>query len=109
MIEQPQEPGSSESDPSEPELSEPGSPPTVPSPSPISEPPMSPPPPTPPQPPIQPVGGPGSGTQPTAASVGVDYSSGGSKKDVSNRPEVVIAATFVGGLVLATILKRLAR
>lgn len=50
------------------------------------------------------------GTQPSAGSSGVDFGpASGGGQSLSQRPEVVIAATFVGGFILASILKRLAR
>ena len=49
------------------------------------------------------------GAQPTASSAGTESASGSAGPGVSQRPEVAVAGTFVGGLVLATILKRLAR
>jgi hypothetical protein len=64
---------------------------------------------SPPEPPLSPAGGPLPGAQPAAASTGVDYESAGSGQGMTERPEAKIAATFAGGLVVATILKRLAR
>jgi hypothetical protein len=55
-----------------------------------------------------PLGESGSGAQPAAASSGVDYPPVASGTGLADRPEVKIGATFAGGLVLATILKRLA-
>jgi hypothetical protein len=49
------------------------------------------------------------GTQPTAASSAVDFAPVSRGQSLSQRPEIVIAATFVGGFILASILKRLAR
>lgn len=49
------------------------------------------------------------GAQPTAASSGVNYPSAGPSQSLTARAEVKIAATFVGGLLAATILKRLGR
>lgn len=54
-------------------------------------------------------GTPPTGAQPTAASRSVDYTSAARGQSFTERPEVLVAATFLGGLVLASILKRLAR
>ena len=62
------------------------------------------------EPPLGPAGEPTLvGAQPTAASSGVEFPSPGSSQGLAERPEVKIAATFAGGLIAATILKRLAR
>ena len=118
MTEQPQDPGSSESyssglgrsepEPFAPERSEPGTE--------VTPPPVTRPDPVPPVPPASvppfdppPVGTSGYSSQPTSASSGVDYSPAGSSQSLTDRPEVLIAGTFVGGLLVAAILKRLAR
>ncbi|HET9720754.1 MAG TPA: hypothetical protein VFP55_11800, partial [Solirubrobacteraceae bacterium] len=59
--------------------------------------------PSPPEPSSIPLGQPNHGAQPTAASSGADYPPAASGPGVADRPEVKIGATFVGGLVLATI------
>ncbi|HWD63787.1 MAG TPA: hypothetical protein VG405_01310 [Solirubrobacteraceae bacterium] len=64
---------------------------------------------SPPEPPLGPTGQPLVGAQPTAASSGVDFAPAGSSPGLAERPEVRIAATFAGGVIAATILKRLAR
>ena len=62
---------------------------------------------SPPEPPLSPASELPLGAQPTAAPSGVDSSPTG--ESVTERPEVKIAATFAGGLIAATILKRFAR
>jgi hypothetical protein len=54
-------------------------------------------------------GAPPLGAQPTAGSRPVDYTSAVQGQSLTQRPEVLIAATFVGGFILASILKRLAK
>jgi hypothetical protein len=56
-----------------------------------------------------PTGDPGLGSQPAAASHGVDYGPSTTSPSLTERPEVLVAGTFVGGLLAATILKRLVR
>ena len=55
---------------------------------------------SPPAPPLSPASGTLPGDQPAAAST---------TESLTERPEVKVAATFAGGLIAATILKRLAR
>jgi hypothetical protein len=77
------------------------------------EPPLSPaePPQAPAEPPPAPSPTSGSllGAQPVAGSSDVHYPPAASGQSLTERPEVKIAATFAGGLIAATILKRLAR
>jgi hypothetical protein len=69
------------------------------------EPPRSPEPP----PASSPMSGSSPGAQPVAGSSDVHYPPAASGQSLTERPEVKIAATFAGGLIAATILKRLAR
>jgi hypothetical protein len=55
---------------------------------------------SPPGPPLGPASGPLPGAQTAPAS---------SAESLNERPEVKVAATFAGGLIVATILKRLVR
>lgn len=64
----------------------------------------------PPDPSTPPLTGPPLGPQPPTASSGVDYPPAAPAQTLfRQRPELLVAATFVGGLLAATILKRLAR
>lgn len=49
------------------------------------------------------------GAQPAASSAGVDYTPASQGESLIERPEVRVAATFVGGLLAASILKRFAK
>jgi hypothetical protein len=52
---------------------------------------------------------PGDGAQPVSASAGAPpAASGGQGSPVDDHPELLVGAAFVGGLLLASILKRLA-
>lgn len=70
------------------------------------EPPLSPPE---PPPASSPMSGSLPGAQPVAGSSDVHYPPVASGQSLTERPEVKVAATFAGGLIAATILKRLAR
>lgn len=64
----------------------------------------------PPEPSTPPVTEPPLGAQPASASSAVDYPPAARAQSLfRQRPELLVAATFVGGLLAATILKRLAR
>jgi hypothetical protein len=63
---------------------------------------------SPPEPPLSPASA-LPGAQPAAATSGAEFQSTGSGDGLTERPEVKVAATFAGGLIVATILKRFAR